>query len=56
MWLRVGAVLGRSFMVMQDTFLRIQTHLPLPAVELLHPDKGSEFLNWNLACFWEERL
>ena len=31
---------------------RLQTRLPTPILEL-HPDNGSEFLNWNLVRFWE---
>jgi hypothetical protein len=52
-WSERAAVLGRSFLVMRDAFLRIQARLPIPIREL-HPDNGSEFLNWNLVRFWQE--
>jgi hypothetical protein len=52
-WSERVAALGRSSRVMQDAFGRLQTRLPLPILEL-HPDNGSEFLNWNLVRFWEK--
>ena len=50
-WSERAAMLGRSFMVMQDAFQRIQARLPIQVLEL-HPDNGSEFLNWNMLRFW----
>ena len=50
-WSERAATLGRSSMVMQDAFRRIQARLPIPVLEL-HPDNGSEFLNWNMLRFW----
>ena len=50
-WSERVAVLGRSSLVMEDAFQRLQKRLPLPILEL-HPDNGSEFLNWNLIQFW----
>ena len=51
-WSERAAVLGRSFLVMRDAFLRVQARLPIPIREL-HPDNGLEFLNWNLVRFWQ---
>lgn len=50
-WSERAATLGRSCMVMQDAFKRIQARIPIPVLEL-HPDNGSEFLNWNMLRFW----
>ena len=50
-WSERVATLGRSAMVMQDAFRRIQARIPIPVLEL-HPDNGSEFLNWNMLRFW----
>jgi len=50
-WSGRAAMLGRSFMVMQDAFQRIQPHRPIQVLEL-HTDNGSEFLNWNMLRFW----
>lgn len=53
-WSECVAILGRSSLVMQDGFRRIEMRLPFPMVEL-HPDNGSEFLNDHLLRFWKER-
>jgi hypothetical protein len=53
-WSECVAVLGRSYLVMQDGFQRIEKRLPFPIVEI-HPDNGSEFLNDHLVRFWQER-
>ena len=52
-WSERVAALGRSSLVMADAFQRLQHRLPLLILEL-HPDNGSEFLNWNLIRFWKE--
>jgi len=52
-WSERVAALGRSALVMADAFQRLQHRLPLPILEL-HPDNGSEFLNWNLIHFWKK--
>jgi len=52
-WSERVAALGRSQLVMQDAFQRLLHRLPLPILEL-HPDNGSEFLNWNLIHFWKK--
>ena len=52
-WSERTAVLGRSYVVMQDAFLRVLVHLPFPVHEL-HSDNGSEFLNYHLLRFWGE--
>ena len=46
-WSERVAVLGRSALVMEAAFRRILTRLPFPIIEL-HPDNGSEFLNYHL--------
>jgi hypothetical protein len=54
-WSERVAVLGRSYLVMQDRVPsgceRILQRLPF-AVRELHPDNGSEFLNHHLLRFW----
>jgi len=52
-WSERVAVLGRSFLVMEDAFLRIMIRLPFPVLEI-HPDNGSEFLNHHMLRFWGE--
>lgn len=52
-WSERVAMLGRSQMVMQDGFYRIQSRIPFPVLEL-HPDNGSEFLNWYMIDFWNK--
>ena len=50
-WSERRAVLGRGYQVMQDAFQRILIHLPFPVLEI-HPDNGSEFLNYHMVRFW----
>jgi hypothetical protein len=52
-WSERVAVLGRSYLVMQDAFRRIVARLPFPIREI-HPDNGSEFLNQHMVRFWDE--
>lgn len=52
-WSERAAVLGRSYLVMEDAFLCILPHLPFPVLEI-HPDNGSEFLNHHMLRFWGE--
>ncbi|MBE9509229.1 MAG: transposase family protein [Chloroflexi bacterium] len=52
-WSERVAVLGRSYLVMQDAFRRIVARLPFPIREI-HPDNGSEFLNHHMVRFWGE--
>jgi len=52
-WSERRAVLGRSYLVMQDAFRYILAHLPFPVLEI-HPDNGSEFLNHHMLRFWGE--
>lgn len=54
-WSERVAVLGRSYIAMQDAFERILTRVPFPVLEL-HPDNGSEFFNAHLLRFWGERV
>lgn len=50
-WSERWAVLGRSYLVMEDAFRGIMHRLPFPIVEI-HPDNGSEFLNHHMLRFW----
>jgi hypothetical protein len=52
-WSERVATLGRSFLVMQDAFRRILARLLFPVLEV-HPDNGSEFINYHLRRFWKE--
>lgn len=54
-WLEQRALLGRSFLVLQDAFRVILSRLPFPLLEL-HSDNGSEFFSAHLRRFWQERL
>jgi hypothetical protein len=54
-WSERVAVLGRSYLVMQDAFQRMLARLPFPVLEL-HPDNGSEFFNQHLVRFWKEQV
>jgi transposase InsO family protein len=54
-WSERVAVLGRSYLVMEDGFRRMLARLPFPVLEL-HPDNGSEFFNHHLLRFWEEKV
>ena len=53
-WSECVGVLGRSYLVIQDGFQRIEKRLPFPILEI-HPDNGQEFLNAYLLHFWKER-
>jgi hypothetical protein len=50
-WSERRAVLGRSWLVMSDTFHHILDQLPFQVREI-HSDNGSEFLNAHLVQFW----
>lgn len=54
-WSERVAVLGRSYLVMEDGFRRILSRLPFPILEL-HPDNGSEFFNHHLLRFWKDTI
>jgi len=54
-WSERAAVLGRSFLVMQDGFTRILFRLPF-RTRILHPDNGAEFLNYHLLRFARQVL
>jgi len=54
-WSERVAVLGRSARVMEAAFRRILQRLPFPIVEL-HPDNGSEFLNYHLLHFFQDTV
>lgn len=50
-WSERVAVLGRSYLVMENGFQRISQRLPFPVREI-HPDNGSEFFNHQMRHFW----
>jgi len=50
-WSERVAVLGRSYVVMQNGFMAISQRLPF-AVIRIHPDNGSEFFNHHMQAFW----
>ena len=52
-WSERRAVLGRSYLVMEDAYRYILARLPFPVQEI-HPDNGSEFLNHHMLRFWGE--
>ena len=52
-WSERVAVLGRSYLVMQDGFSRILGRLFFPVLEI-HPDNGSEFFNDHMLRFWQD--
>jgi transposase InsO family protein len=54
-WSERVAVLGRSYLVMEDAFRRMLARLPFPILEV-HSDNGSEFLNHHLVRFWKELI
>jgi hypothetical protein len=53
-WIEPRAVLGRSYVVVQDAFYIILNRVPFEVLEV-HPDNGSEFFNYHLRRFWKER-
>ncbi len=54
-WSERVAVLGRSYLVMEDAFHRVLARLPFPILEI-HPDNGSEFINYHMLRFWGDIL
>jgi len=54
-WSERQAMLGRSYVVVQDAFCSILQRLPFPVREI-HPDNGSEFFNHHLKRFWKETV
>jgi hypothetical protein len=54
-WAEQVATLGRGYAVMKDGFHRILARLPFPILEI-HPDNGSEFLNYHLVRFWNDTV
>lgn len=53
-WSERVAILGRSYLVMEDGFRRCQARLPFAVLEL-HSDNGSEFLNDRMLTFWKKQ-
>jgi hypothetical protein len=54
-WTESRAVLGRSYVVMEDAFQYILERVPFAVLEI-HPDNGSEFFNHHLVHFWKETV
>jgi hypothetical protein len=54
-WSECAAILGRSFLAMEDGFAAILDRLPFPVVEF-HPDNGTEFFNHYLLKCWNEQV
>jgi hypothetical protein len=54
-WSERRAVLGRSYLVMEDAFRGILHRLPFPVIAF-HPDNGSEFLNHHMLRFWGDKV
>ena len=54
-WTETRAVLGRSYVVMEDAFQYVLERVPF-AVREIHPDNGSEFFNHHLVRFWKETV
>lgn len=52
-WSERRAVLGRSYLVMEDAFLYFLARLPF-LVHQIHPDNGGEFMNHHMLRFWGE--
>jgi len=50
-WSERRAVLGRSYLVMEDAFRCFLVRLPF-CVHQIHPDNGGEFLNHHMLRFW----
>jgi hypothetical protein len=53
-WTERQAILGRSFLVMEDSFRAILERIPFTVLEV-HPDNGSEFFNDHMRRFWKEK-
>jgi len=54
-WSERAALLGRSYLVMEDGFRRILHRLPFPVREV-HSDNGSEFFSDHLRRFWGDLM
>ena len=54
-WSERAVVPGRSYLAVSTALGHILQALPFPVLEA-HCDNGSEFLNYHLLAFWQERL
>ena len=54
-WSELRAVLGRSYLVMEDAFRYTTARLPFTIWEL-HPDNGSEFFNHHMLRFFKREM
>jgi hypothetical protein len=54
-WCEMAAMLGRSYLVMQDAFDRCLQRIPFPVLEI-HTDNGSEFFTDHLFRYWARRV
>ena len=53
-WAEQAVVAGRSYLAMTAALDLILARLPFPVLEA-HSDNGSEFLNYHLIRYWQER-
>ena len=53
-WSARRAILGRSYLVMEDALISLMARIPFPIREF-HPDNGGEFLNAHLLTFLKTR-
>ena len=51
-WVEPAAILGRSYRVVRDGFMRCLSRLPITVREI-HSDNGAEFMNHHLLHFWK---
>jgi len=54
-WCETAAMLGRSYLVMQDAFDRCLQRIPFPTLEI-HTDNGTEFFSDHLLRYWPTRI
>jgi hypothetical protein len=54
-WSERVAVLGRSYLVLEDAFRHILKRLPFRVLEI-HPDNGAEFFSAHLLRFWKDAI
>ena len=54
-WVELWAILGRSYLVMEDAFRQVLRRIPFP-IRQLHPDNDSAFFNAHLLRFWTALL
>ena len=53
-WVEPAAMLGRSYRVTRDGFLRCLARVPF-SVQEVHTDNGSEFMSHHMLHFWQSK-